>query len=54
VARIVGRERELTREFLRLEAHFLFHDHPFPSGPASSLLSRQFLQGGGRWTTPEA
>ena len=24
VARIVGRERELTREFLRLEAHFLF------------------------------
>jgi len=30
------------------------HDHPFPSGPASSLLSRQFLQGGGRWTTPEA
>jgi hypothetical protein len=28
VARIVGRERELTREFLRLEAHFLF-DHRF-------------------------
>ena len=24
VARIVGRERELTREFLRLQAHFLF------------------------------
>ncbi len=25
VARIVGRERKLTREFLRLEAHFLFN-----------------------------
>ena len=30
VARIVGRERELTREFLRLEAHFLFR-HRFCS-----------------------
>ena len=28
VAKIVGRERELTREFLRLESHFLF-DHRF-------------------------
>ena len=30
VARIVGRERELTREFLRLEVHFLFR-HRFCS-----------------------
>lgn len=27
VAKIVGRERELTREFLRLQSHFLFTHH---------------------------
>ena len=27
VKRVVGRERELTREFLRLESHFLFAHH---------------------------
>jgi transposase len=27
VAKIVGRERELTREFLRLESHYLFEHH---------------------------
>jgi hypothetical protein len=43
-----GRAGTMTHDYKRN------HDHPFPSGPASSLLSRQFLQGGGRWTTPEA
>ena len=27
VSKIVGRERELTREFLRLKSHFLFAHH---------------------------
>lgn len=27
VSKVIGRERELTREFLRLESHFLFAHH---------------------------
>ena len=27
VKKVIGRERELTREFLRLESHFLFAHH---------------------------
>ena len=45
--------RYFTRARLSTPSYYI-HDHPFPSGPAGSLLSRQFLQGGGRWTIPEA
>jgi len=48
VARIVGRERELTREFLRLEAHFLFAHRFCRVGRANEKGHVESLVGYGR------
>ena len=48
VSRIIGRERDLTREFLRLESHFLFDAPLLPGARGNEKGHVETLVGYGR------